>query len=68
MKGHRAILKDGTKVICVWEQNQTGDGKKIISCFKSKNNSLEIKTFLILVDTKPEEEWKWRCTPDPLME
>ena len=57
--GYRAILSDGTKVICMFQEQIQG-GKTMMSCSR-----LEGKT-LILIDVKPVEDWEWRCPPEPL--
>lgn len=57
--GFRAILSDGTKVICMFE-NEMKDGKRMISCSRLQEDAL------ILIDTKSEDEWEWKCPPEPL--
>ena len=59
-KGERAILSDGTKVVCFKEIGN------LLTCMKPKNDNWESREDLELIGTLPTEHWKWRCPPESL--
>lgn len=53
IKGERAILPDGRKVIC-----QYNEGGYSLRCYDAETREL--------VGAMPPESWEWKCPPESL--